>query len=94
MAVSSLKDWSVADKRYGWKFGGVTGEEVVGVREAARLVGLSHKYLYEVLRDDNRIKPGSRGYPLRKGKRPHTGEICICVRSIEEFKKSRRPVEC
>lgn len=90
----SVKDWSVADKRYGWKFGGDDGEQVAGVREAARLTKLSHKYLYELLRDTDRENPGSRAYPLRKGKRPHTGEICICVRSIEEFNKRRVPVEC
>lgn len=94
MAKTSIKNWSPADKRYGWKFGGEGGDEVVGVREAAKMVGLSHKYLYEILKDADRSKPGSRAYPLRMGKRPHTGDICICVRSIEEYKRGRVPIEC
>lgn len=93
MAVASVKNWSEADKRYGWKFGGEDGEDVVSVREAARLIGFSHTYLYELLSDSDRAKPGARAYPLRKGRRPHTSEICVCKRSIEEFKNRRKPVE-
>lgn len=89
----STKDWSAADRRYGWKFGGEDGNDVVGVREAARLTGYSHTYIYEILKDEDRHEPGSRAYPLRKGERPHTNEICICRRSVEEFRRLRTPVE-
>jgi hypothetical protein len=91
--AANVKNWNAADRRYGWRFGGETGLEVVGVRDAARLTGLSHTYLYELLKDDDRETPGARAYPLRKGKRPHNGDICICKRSIEEFNKLRIPVE-
>lgn len=87
----SVKGWSEADKRYGWKIG---CEGWMAVKEAGPALGYSPNYLYELLGLEDKQEPSSKGYPLRAVQDPvNKRRMRICVRSIREFNQLRKPVE-
>ena len=91
MAKLSVKDWSLADHRYGWKIG---CEGWATIKEAATLLGYVPGYVYQLLKLEDRQNPTSRAFPLRAANDPISGcRLRLCVRSIKEFHKLRALVE-
>lgn len=87
----SVKGWSEADRRYGWKIG---SEGWKTVKEAAPVLGYTVQYVYELLAMDDKQEPSSKAYPLRAVQDPvHKRRMRICARSIREFNELRKPVE-
>ena len=86
-------DWSISDKRYGWKYG---CDGFVSATEAARMLGKSTTWISDALNSEERKRPGGIGFPLRAGKpREHgrTTKWAVCAKSIEEYLKRHAPVE-
>jgi hypothetical protein len=88
---TDVKDWSLADKRYGWQFG---CDGTVNSTEAARLIGKSQPWVSAILNGNSRKTPGGRGYPIRAGKSKDSDRNWeVCLRSINEYLAARQPIE-
>jgi hypothetical protein len=88
---SDNSDWSLTDKRYGWKF---ACDGTVNQVQAAEIIGKSQPWISAVLNGDTRKTPGGRGYPIRAGKSNESDRLWeICVRSLNEYLAARQPVE-
>lgn len=87
---NDTKDWTLSDKRYGWRF---ACDGLVNSVEAARILEKSQGWISEILNSEDRKKPGGKGWPIRAGQPKQGGGWSVCVRSLHEYRKAHEPVE-